>query len=414
MTAIAAAWPKAGRSGGMPLWRLAWRNLWRNPRRTWLTSGGIGFAVSMQDGSFEIMIDNAARLLTGHVQLQHPAFRDDPRVEHRLGEADELAARIAEMPHVTEVLPRTSSFALASAGERSFGARVTGVEFRKEAVASSLPSMVSDGRYPTRPGEAFVGEILARNLDVSVGDELVMLGTALEGGVAATVAEVTGTFSTGQAELDRSILQIHIDDFREAWSLAGDDVHTLVILTDSVVASAAVADALRTAELGSVLDWRDLMPEAEQTIQLKRVSAQLFFALITVIVAFSVVNTFMMTVFERTPELGMLMAVGMRPGAIVGQLCLEARWLSLLGVALGLVVAAALVSVLAVTGMPLPGDAAEMLARYNMPDRMYPAFSTGAAAVSALVMIIGAQLAVLVPALRVRRLTPVQALRALE
>lgn len=420
MTAVAAAHPLRHRSGGVSVWRLAWRNLWRNPRRTWLTAGGIGFAVwllvfsmSIQDGSFEIMIDNAARLMTGHVQLQHPDYADDPRIEHRLRDVGPLIDEVGDMPRVTAVLPRTSGFALVSAGERSFGAQVTGVDPKREAVASSLPTMVSRGRYLSAPGEAVVGEALARNLGVDVGDEVVMLGTALEGGVAAAVADVVGIVSTGQPELDRGLLQIHIDDFRAAWNLGAADAHALVILTQRVEAGVEVADALRTPERAA-LDWRELMPEAEQTIEFKRIGAQLFFALITVIVAFSVVNTFMMTVFERTPEIGMLTALGMRHGAIVRQLCLEAFWLAVLGVALGLAVAVAVVSVLTVTGLPLPADAAEIMARYNMPDRMYPAFSVPAALVAVAVMLAGTQLAVLVPALRVRRLKPVEALRALE
>lgn len=411
----------AGRvSGGIPIWRLAWRNLWRNRRRTWLTSGGIGFgvwllvsAMSMQDGSFEVMIDNGARLLTGHIQLQHPGFQDDPRVEYRLRDAPALMHQAASLPHVTAVLPRVQSFALASAGERSFGAQVIGVDPQLEAGASSLPTMVSQGRYLAGPGEAYLGEALARNLGVSVGEEVVMLGTALEGGVAAAVARVVGTFATGQVELDRSLLEIHIDDFRAAWNLAPGDVHALVILVDRASHSASVANALR-APGRAVLDWRDLMPQAEQTIQIKRVSTRLFFALIAVIVTFSVVNTFMMTVFERTPEFGMLMALGMRHGVIVRQLCLEALWLAVLGVALGLAASSALVGILAVTGVPLPADAAELLARYNLPDRVYPSFSVEAAVTAAVVMLAGTQAAVIVPALRVRRLKPVEALRALE
>lgn len=407
-------------TGGTSTAALAWRNLWRNPRRTWLTAGGIAFAVwllvasvSLQDGSFEVMIDNSARLLTGHVQLQHPDYQDDPALEHVLHDAGALAARAAGHPHVTAVLPRTASFALMSAGERSFGAQVMGVDPGAEARGSSLPTMAVAGRYLEGPGEAFVGEVLARNLDVGVGDELVLLGTAREGGVAVAAADVVGIFATGQPELDRALVQIHIDDFRSGWNLETDTVHTLALLVDRVAASGAVAADL-AAPGRAALDWRALLPEAEQTVELKRVSTRLFFALIALIVTFSVVNTFMMIVFERTREFGMLMALGMRPGAIVRQLAIEAAWLALLGIGLGLTASAALVSALTVSGIPLPADAAEIMARYNMPDRMYPQFSFWAAGFAAIAMLVGIQLAVLLPALRVRRLRPVEALRGTE
>ncbi len=407
-------------TGGIPVWRLAWRNLWRNRRRTWLTAGGIAFAVwllvfavSMQNGTFEVMIDNAARLLIGHVQLQHPGFEDDPRLEYRLHDAPALMRKADALPHVTAVLPRAEAFALVSAGERSFGAQILGVDPAREAAASSLPTMVHSGRYLTGPGEAYMGDVLARNLGLSVGDDVVMLGTALEGGVAAAAATVVGTFATGQADLDRSLMEISLTDFRQAWNLAPGDVSSLVILVDRARHSGAVAAALQ-APGRAVLDWPDLMPDAVQAMNLKRITTRLFFALVAVIVVFSVVNTFMMTVFERTPEFGMLMALGMRHGAIVRQLCLEALWLSVVGIGVGLTLTVVLVAVLAKTGVPLPAEAAQLLVRYHLPNRMYPDFAFGAAVTSAVVMLIGTQLAVLAPAWRVRRLPPAEALRALE
>ena len=411
---------RAGRARGLPVWRLAWRNLWRNRRRSWLTAGGIGFAVwmlvfamSMQQGTFAIMVDNGARLLTGHMQVQHPGFADDPRLENTLGGVPALMELAARQPAITALLPRAEAFALASVGERSYGARIVGVEADRERVASSLPALVTQGRYLQGPGDAFVGEGLARNLGLSVGDDIVLLGTALEGGVAAHVARVAGLFATGQSAVDRALVHIPLQDFRAAWNLPQDQVHVLALMLRRLDDTAAMAKAL-AGPGRAILDWTDLMPEAEQSIELKRLGAQLFFALIAVVVTFSVVNTFMMTVFERTPEFGMLMALGMRPGAIMRQLSVEALWMCLLGVLLGLGVSGLLLGWLGVTGMPLPLDAGEVLARYNLPDRMYPAFSAAAAMVSVGVMFIGTQLAVLVCARRIRRLRPVDALRALE
>jgi ABC-type antimicrobial peptide transport system permease subunit len=204
----------------------------------------------------------------------------------------------------------------------------------------------------------------------------------------------------------------------------------VIVVTDTVAGServaARVADELSDAYLqanvagGSdaqalqVLDWRDLMPQAEQMIEMKLIGAQLFFALIAIIVSFSIVNTFMMTVFERTPEFGMLMAIGMRPGKIMAQLSVEAAYLAVVGVALGIVVTLVIVVPLGLYGMPLPADATEMLNQFNMPDRMYPAFSVGAAITSSLIMLVGTQIAAFIPALRIHRMRPVDALRAME
>ncbi|MFX3657712.1 MAG: ABC transporter permease [bacterium] len=406
--------------GSITLWGLAWRNLWRNRRRTWLTAGGIGFAVwllvfamSMQDGSFEVMVDNAARLLTGHVQLQHPDYQDDPSVEHWLAADPALRAQAVAASGVVAALPRAAAFGLVSVGERSLGVQVMGVSPQDEAEASTLPAATVAGRYlDGAPAQAYLGAMLARNLGAAVGDEVVILGAALEGGVAASAATVVGLFETGQPALDRALLQIPIDDFRAAWNLPPDAVHSLVLILDRAGRAAPVAAALGGPGRAA-LDWQALLPEARQTVELKRVGAQLFFVMVALIVTFSVVNTFMMTVFERTPELGMLMALGMRRGAVATELCIEAWWLGLLGVMLGLAAGAATVAVLSQVGIPLPADAAEVLVRYNLPDRMYPSFSIPAAIVAVVVMLVGVQVAVAVPAWRIRRLRPVQALRAL-
>lgn len=411
---------------------IAWRNLWRNRRRTWLTASGIAFAVwmlvfgmSMQVGTFEIMIDNIAKLGLGHIQIQHPEYHNNPRFEYTIRGADELESMLAAIPTVAVVSPRTMGFALASSTDRSFGTQVIGVDFSQEASWSTLPDMQRTGRYLAGPGEAFIGSVLARNLGLDIGAELVLLGTAKEGGIAAAVAEVVGTFTTGQAALDRAVVYIPIDDFRAGWELAADEVHALVVLADSVADSETVARDLQSArgvpgargflnEGWIALSWRDLMPEAEQTIDLKYIGMQFFFAMLVIIVTFSVVNTFMMTIFERTPEFGMLMAIGMRPASIMLQLLLEAFWLGALGVLLGLALSGGLVAILASTGMPLPADAAEMLKQYNLPDRMYPKFSTDAAWTAAVVMLLGTQVAAIVPALRIRHMRPVTALRAKE
>ncbi len=411
------------RTGGNSLLRIAWRNLWRNRRRTWLTSGGIAFAVwllvfsmSMQDGTFEIMIDNGARLAVGHVQLQHPDYQDDPRVEFTITGSDSLREQAEAIASVTTASERAQGFALINHQERSFGAQVLGVDFAREGAWSSLAGMVREGRYLTGPGEAFIGSVLARNLGVTVGDEIVLLGTAREGGVAAAVAQVVGIYVSGQSELDRMLMQIPIGDFRAAWSLAPDEAHSVVILASSVAGSLEVA-AVLDSELAPdvrVLDWRDLMPEAVQTIDMKFIGTLLFFGLVAIIVTFSIVNTFMMTIFERTPEFGMLMAIGMKPGRIMRQLSLEALFLALLGVLIGLGLAAVVLVPLVEFGMPLPASATELLTQFNLPDRMYPSFSNLAAVVSALLMITGTQLAAFIPALRIRRMRPVDALRGAE
>ena len=118
-------------------------------------------AASLQSGSFGTMVDNAARLGSGHLQLQHPAYLDDPRLEYLLQDGAALLAAADAMPGVAAALPRAQAFALVSAGERSYGAAVVGVDPAREAANGSLPGLVAAGRYLERPGEAYLGAALA-------------------------------------------------------------------------------------------------------------------------------------------------------------------------------------------------------------------------------------------------------------
>ncbi|MDP6374907.1 MAG: FtsX-like permease family protein [Pseudomonadales bacterium] len=400
---------------------IAWRNLWRNRRRTWLTAVGIAFAIwmlvfarSAQDGTFVTMVDNAARMFTGHVQYQHPEYMDNPRLEFTIHGAEDLRLRLLAHPDVAHAVVRAQSFALVSADERSFGGQVMGVVPELESPWSSIIGSVAQGRYLERTGEVFMGSVLARNLGVVPGDDVVMLGTGVEGGVAAAAGTLVGTFTSGQIQFDRTFVQIHLDDFRAGWELGPDEAHTVIAIAQHVDDSAAVARLVTDREDVRALSWQELMPGMEQMVDLKIVSTDLFFALIAVIVTFSVVNTFMMTTFERTPEFGMLMAVGMRPRSIMVLLQVEALWLCLLGIALGVGSSLAMIVPLSSIGIPLPAEATEVIQQYNIPDRMYPAFNGDAAWTSSIIMLIATQIAAVIPALRIRTMKVVEALRGRE
>lgn len=405
------------------LLRFAWRNLWRNKRRTWLTVGGIAFAVwflifarSTQVSTFDLMIDNTARILPGHVQMQLPEYQDDPRVDLTFNAA---AAKIefSKQPGIKHVSARTLGFALVSVGERSFGAQVIGVEPKVEGQWSALGAAVKEGRYLENAGEVLVGSLLAKNLKLQVGDELVLLGSAKEGGVAAFAGRLVGVFEVGAQELNRRVVQIHIDDFRSAWAFGPDEANALVGIASSVRASDLAASKLAgNAQVLKdglrVLNWQALMPESEQMRTMKIVGTDIFFMVLAIIVGFSVVNTFMMMVYERTREFGLMMAIGMRPHLLQIQLHIEALFLSVLGIGIGLLLAASIIAAVGESGIPIPVEQAEeLLKQFNMSARLYPSFDWTALKIACAIMCPGVQLAAFIPSIRLYRLRPVEAIR---
>ncbi len=416
--------------------RLAWRNLLRNRARTFLTVGGIGFSVllvsfamSLQSGSYEIMIDSATRYFTGHGQISNRDFVDQPRLEHTVVNAAALQARLAEIDGLT-VFPRVQAFAVVSLAEggavdsqsneppseKSLGAMVIGVDFYAERNHLDVYDNVVEGKIPAEPGGALIGSAMARNLGAGVGDELIVLGSGKQGAVAAAIFLIAGVVETGQAELDRTLVLAPFAELADALYLE-DEAHMLVLMVDDLSTLDAIASNFedRLPQQLMVQTWQQLMPMIEQSIELDRAGAALFYSLLLILVAFAVVNTFVMVLFERTREFGLFMALGMRPGQVIAQVQFEALLLSLLGVVLGLVLAYPLITYLTGVGIPLDqmgGEEAIRQMQMGSIERIYPKISLSSATTAPLVMIVGTQLAALVSTVRVRGIHPVTALRA--
>lgn len=408
---------------------LGWRGLWRNLRRTALTAAGVAFAVFLvvsamciQLGSYATMQETATALLVGHAQVQNAAFSGDERVEDNLSDAAELMRRVAAVPGVVAVAPRVEAFALASAGERSFGTQVVGVDPHAESRVVTFEDRVYAGAGLRSADDGIIGEALARNLGVGLGDEVVLLGNASRGGVAAMVLTVRGLFRTGIAEIDRSLLLADIAAVRDAFGLA-DRVHRLVLRTDDLSRVEATAGRVRRALPArwpeaadqpatlAVRTWSDVMPDLRQAIEIDRLSGQLFYWIIILLVAFSVVNTFIMTVFERTREFGMMLAIGMRPLRIIVMLQWEAAFMWAIGTGIGLALAVLLIAWLSQSGIYLGAELERMASEMYMPTRLYPTFTGEALLTAPLVMFLGTQIAAVLPSLRLHRLRPVDALR---
>ncbi|MEM7097785.1 MAG: FtsX-like permease family protein [Pseudomonadota bacterium] len=418
-TALGQMGERSGRGGSL-YFRIAWRNLWRNKRRTWLTAGGIAFAIflvslgmSFQVGSYASMINNATSMYLGQMQISHRDYVEDEKLENTLLGATELQRRLNATFDIA-IAPRAQAFALVSVGERSFGGLTVGVDFAAEKQVVNFFRNVNQGELPSSADEVLIGATLARNLGAQLGDELVVLGTAKEGGVAALALTISGTFESGQAELDRTLLFTALETVQNGFEL-GDELHQFVIRVKDLDRLAQVKAALQSSDiLGDglvVRTWPEYLPELVQSIELDRISAQLMYGVILILVTFSVVNTFLMVVFERTREFGMLLAVGMRPTAIMSQVLIEAALMWLIGVLIGLSLTVGIVGYYAQVGLSIAGME-ELSAQFYMDPRIYPGLSADIFLLAPLVLLVGTQFAALFATVRVRRLDPVVALRA--
>lgn len=403
--------------------RLAWRNLWRRKRRTWLTVGAMVFSnillvfmISLQLGMYEMMISNTLRAQTGHLQVQAPGYKDDHKIRQVVPNAQQLAEELRQGLGTDDVATRAAAFALISSGDRSYGAQITGVEPTHESRVSSLPGLVKEGSFlsDSMVEEIVIGSVLARNLRVAVGDELTFIGSGRDGSFAAAVVNVVGIFESGMPDMDRGFAEVPLEFFQDTFSM-GDDGHAVVIMAPGLLqvgATQARVESLLPADEGLVVhDWDALLPGLKQAIQADFVSAWFMYGILIVLVAFSVLNTQLMSVLERTKEFGIVMSLGVTPGRLGRLVLLETTLMGIVGMVLGILLGGALVVWLHFHGFTYPG-LEEMGGKFNLPGMIYPTVSILGLVTGPLIVLGASIVASLYPAIRLHWVEPVAAMRA--
>jgi putative ABC transport system permease protein len=404
------------------LFALAWRNVWRQPYRTALSlcaialaSGIMVFLLALQQGSYDAIKENALRLMDGFAQIQPPGYAGDPDLRKVIAHPNAVMARLTELPAVSAAAPRATSYVILSNGPRSFGAAVYGIDPPREIRVSTLERTIVKGRYLQEgdTGSVVVGDALARNLKLSVGSQLTMLGEASDGSVAADVLTVQGIFATRVTELDRQVVEMPLAQFQSDFAMP-DEANLIAVSGRSLSDIQASLPALDRIAMGAglvVRDWGDLEPGMYDAILLDISISLLFYGSLLIVVVFIILNTLLMSVLERTREFGMLMAIGMRPSRIGRMIWLELLFLSLTGGAIGIVLGSAVTAVFAINGIGFP-SAQALFAQWGLPATLYPRLDLTSALAGPLAIALAIAIAGVIPYLHTRKLEPVSAMRA--
>ena len=405
--------------------KMAWRNVWRNKRRTFLTIGAIAFAslllvfmLSFQFGTYEAFINAAVKISTGHIQVQAKDYLDKTDIRLTVDDPEAVGKILDETEGVRAFTYRAEGFSLVSSKERTYGVLVVGIDPEREQKVSTLKSLIREGEFlaPGDTEEALVGKLLADNLQVGLGDELTVLGQGRDGSVAATVVKVKGIFSSGQDDFDRSSIQIPLKTFQDVYTMDGS-VHKVVAIADSLGDVDKIKAEIRPRLKGLnpdrrplvVLDWKEIMPGLLQSIKIDLISGLIFYVILIIVVAFSIMNTFLMAIFERTREFGIMMAVGTAPGRLVKLLLIESTAMTMLGIVAGIIGGILVTSYFQVHGIDI-GGSSEFLRQYGISGKLYPQLSLLSATIGPGLVLIITLIAALYPAFRVRSLKPVEAI----
>ncbi|MEJ2203366.1 MAG: FtsX-like permease family protein [Gemmatimonadota bacterium] len=327
--------------------RMAWRNLWRNGRRTVLTLFSIAFGLflavlmtAMQDRNWADMIDLAARLGGGHVTVQHEEFRDTPTLDRTVDGVSAIAERALEDPEVTHVSVRVAGQALLSTASSSRGAAFVAVDPRAEtpSTLAVLEAIVEGEMFGSSDDPGIVlGARLAENLGVSLGKKVVYNMTDRHGDIIAGLGRVVGIVRTGSPSVDNGLCLLPLNTMRRALGYGPEEATRVAVFIDDQRRSDDVAGRLASAVTppATALPWHVSQPELAGFIAMKVGGANFMKILVAVLIAAGIFNTLFVSVTERMREFGIMLAIGYSPGDIRTLVMLESFWLGLVGLIVG-------------------------------------------------------------------------------
>jgi putative ABC transport system permease protein len=413
------------------LLQLAWRNLWRNRRRTFITMAAIAFGYTMllfvaclMAGLRWQMIQNGTCLVMSQIQIHAPDYYPNRPLQKTLGgrkgtDVHVLLVSISADRRVSAVAPRVYGYALLSAAHRSAGVELMGVVPDQEPKITTLNTQIAKGTYLTTrlPKGVVIGDKLASTIGIGLNSEIVLLTQAADGSMGNDVYTVVGILHTGLDAVDRGLVLMTLPSLQDLLHLAPARIHEVGIKLTHINAASNVAAALEV-KLGKtlpvrVMAWPELAPELANYVQFNHGVTVVLFFIFFLVAVIGVMNTMLMAVYERTREFGMLMAVGMRPVQVIELILTEAAGLGVASLVVGAALGVPLLWYLQVHGLDLGGATGEVVSVagvvvghlwYGRQD--FPAYSQAAVGLAATALV-----SALYPAWRAAKLRPTEAMR---
>jgi ABC-type lipoprotein release transport system permease subunit len=402
------------------LWKISYRDLARNRRRSALTLVAVALGLALlvmltglYAGAIGDSIENNIRLRTGHLQVRDESYDEDKvslAWEDLLDNSEELAAQVRALDGVQAASPVLWASGIVSTREESVGVRVFGIDPLSDVYKRVRDGVVA-GQFiqPDDRSGILLSRRLAESMGVAVGDPVsLMVNTSNQQADEATFT-VRGLYHTGALSYDDITVFLPLSKAQAFTRTEGRASAIVALLKDRERAD-ALAQALSTPSF-TILTWRDLNQVILQAVEMSMSITYLMYLIVLAVVAVVIANTLLMSVFERVREMGILAALGMKGRQIMAMFMLEAGTLGLVGVLLGVLLGSLGVLYMATVGLHIGEMASVATAEIAYGEVIYGEFAPGATlGLSAAAMVI-ILLASLYPAWFAARLEPIDALR---
>lgn len=400
--------------------KLAWRNLWRNKKRTLISAASVFFAVilslimrSMQKGYYDYMIDSSVRLYTGHIQVHGKNFWEKRSLEESMYYDEDLIQRLKENKNIFEIIPRLETYSLISFGKISKVVQVNGISPEVENNITRLKEKMVEGSYLENNSEGIlIAEGLSKMLGVGVGDSVVLYGQGLHGITAAAVVPVIGIVKFAIPDQNKSFTYLSLRYSQDLFS-AYDRITSLSILLNDADKIESVKASLKNYfdDSHEIMDWAELSPELVQSIQIDNASGIIMLGILYVVIAFGIFGTIMMMTAERVKEFGILISIGMKKSKLALVTTLETIFVSFIGVAAGALISIPILLYLEKHPIPLTGETADAILAWGFDPIIPFAFYPGIYFAQIWTVLAIAFVSALYPINFIRKLKPSTALR---
>jgi ABC-type lipoprotein release transport system permease subunit len=402
--------------------KLAWRNIWRNKRRTLITIASVFFAMffalimrSLQIGSYSQMIRSVVGAFTGYLQIHKNGYWDDKTLDYTFENNTQLISDLENNKNITTVIPRFESFALASTGEQTKGIMVVGIDPAREKEMTHPDRNIISGEYLTSESSGvMVSKRLAEFLNLSLGDTVTLLSQGYHGATAAGIYPVTAILKLPNPEMDRRLIYMNIKTAQEFYG-AYNMLTSLIINVDDqdiIQDTKQKITAMINGGEYEVMDWKELNPELVQQIQSDQYGGYIMLGVLYLIVGFGVLGTLIMMTTERKREFAVMVAVGMQKTKLGSILIFEMILMGLLGIMAAIIGSLPVILLLIKYPIRFTGEVAEIFEMYGFEPIMPASLESGFFIGQSIVVIVIFFLAIIYPALTVFRINEIKALRS--